>query len=241
MYEATRAGDSRGASIAAVLSATNDGADGDGDSETTTIPCGAGSVLYYQGDPADHFFEVLQGVVKLYMLTPDGRRQVTSFCFPGQFVGQGADDSYLQTAETVGDAVLRRYARTGMDRLTIEQPELAHRLLRMTLNDLMVAQDQMLSLGRKTATERIASFFLRLAKRETKADGQGPQGAMIHLPMARTDIADYLGLTPETVSRILGRLKALGIIALKSANDIAILDLGMLADLAENEAAQAAN
>lgn len=236
MYEATRVEDRQGASIAAVLSAANDGVDGE--SETTTIPCGAGSVLYYQGDPADHFFEVLQGVVKLYMLTPDGRRQVTSFCFPGQFVGQGADDSYLQTAETVGDAVLRRYPRSGMDRLTIEQPELAHRLLRMTLNDLIVAQDQMLSLGRKTATERIASFFLRLAKRETKQDDER---AMIHLPMARTDIADYLGLTPETVSRILGRLKSLGIIALKSANDIAILDLGLLADLAENEAAQAAN
>lgn len=236
MYEATRVEDRQGASIAAVLSAANDGVDGE--SETTTIPCGAGSVLYYQGDPADHFFEVLQGVVKLYMLTPDGRRQVTSFCFPGQFVGQGADDSYLQTAETVGDAVLRRYPRSGMDRLTIEQPELAHRLLRMTLNDLIVAQDQMLSLGRKTATERIASFFLRLAKRETKLDDER---AMIHLPMARTDIADYLGLTPETVSRILGRLKSLGIIALKSANDIAILDLGLLADLAENEAAQAAN
>ena len=79
------------------------------DIEATTIPCANGSVLFYQDDPADHLFEVVQGVVKLFMLTPDGRRQVTSFCYPGQFLGHGSDDSYQQTAEAVGTVVVRRY------------------------------------------------------------------------------------------------------------------------------------
>lgn len=202
--------------------------------EAMTIPCGPGSVLFYQGDDAEHFFEVLQGVVKLYMLTPDGRRQVTNFCFPGQFVGHGSEALYPQTAEAVGSVVVRRYSRSSMERLLAEQPALAHRLLQTTLDELVVAQDQMLSLGRKTAIERIASFFVRLSRRNRKAD---QAASLLHLPMARTDIADYLGLTPETVSRVFSRLKGLGVIALKSVNDIEIRDLDLLAELADDETA----
>ena len=107
-----------------------------------------------------------------------------------------------------------------------------------TLSELVVAQDQMLSLGRKTAIERLASFFLRLTHHSSS---EREEPGMLHLPMARTDIADYLGLTPETVSRTFGKLKALGVIALKTANDIKILDAERLADLAEDETAPVVN
>lgn len=207
-------------------------------SEAAMLPCGNGGVLFYQGDPAEHLFEVVEGVVKLYMLTPDGRRQVTCFCYPGQFLGHGAEEAYLQTAEAVGPAMVRRYPRARMESLMIEQPELANRLLRMTLDQLSVAQDQMLNLGRKTATERMASFILGLLGRDR---GEREASAELHLPMARTDIADYLGLTPETVSRVLGRLKAVGVIALRTANDIEVRDLRRLGLLAEDETALVLN
>ena len=119
MYQATQIDESRGDGFAELLAGAAQAPCRRG--ECTPIACTSGAVLYYQGDPADHFFEVVQGIVKLYMLTPDGRRQVTSFCFPGQFIGHGSEEDYLQTAEAVGDTVLRRYPRARMDRLLAEK------------------------------------------------------------------------------------------------------------------------
>ena len=189
-------------------------------------------VIFYQGDTCKHLFEVVEGVVKLYKLTPDGRRQVTGFLYPGQFLGLGWKELYSQTAEAVSSAKLCRYPREKLDELLSVYPNLGRRLLNATTNELMVAQDQMLLLGRKTASERLASFLHRLLTRSEAEDGEACE---IYLPMIRSDIADYLGLTAETVSRVLGRLRDLGIIGIPDHNNIEVLDRGLLCELAEGE------
>ncbi|MFQ5973620.1 MAG: Crp/Fnr family transcriptional regulator [Alphaproteobacteria bacterium] len=190
----------------------------------------AGATIYFEDDSPDHLFEVIDGVLKLYKLTPDGRRQVTGFVYPGQFLGLATLDGYVHTAEAVTAVTLRRYGRSQLARLADENPGVARRLLTLTLSDLVAAQDQMLLLGRKSAVEKLASFLLHLAD-QSETRGDGPD--VIYLPMARTDIADFLGLTTETVSRILGRLKAAGVIRLLRTNQIKLVDFGRLIELAE--------
>ncbi len=189
-------------------------------------------VIFYQGDPCEHLFEVVEGVVKLYKLTPDGRRQVTGFLYPGQFLGLGWNESYTQTAEAVTAAKLCRYSRDKLDQWLMLYPALGRRLLDATTSELMVAQDQMLLLGRKTATERMASFIMRLFERN---EDEGDESEDVYLPMIRSDVADYLGLTAETVSRILGRLRDSEIIDIPNHHYIRVLDRDRLEDLAEGD------
>ncbi len=192
----------------------------------------AKDVIFYQGDPCAHLFEVIEGVVKLYKLTPDGRRQVTGFLYPGQFLGLGWNDTYTQTAEAVTGAKLCRYSRDKLDQWLMLYPALGRRLLDATTNELMVAQDQMLLLGRKTATERMASFIMRLVERDEDEDGECGD---VYLPMIRSDVADYLGLTAETVSRILGRLRDSEIIDIPNHHYVRVLDRDRLEELAEGD------
>ena len=190
--------------------------------------------IFYEGDPCRHLFEVLEGVLRVYKLTPDGRRQVTGFLYPGQVLGLGFMESYAYTAEAVTAVKLCRYKRDSLDRVMDDQPALARRLLTITASELATAQDQMLLLGRKTASERIASFLLRLSDHNAEI-GEDP--AEVYLPMTRTDIGDYLGLTTETVSRTISRFKARGLIRLRPAKRVQLLDLDALAELAEGDEA----
>ena len=171
----------------------------------------ARQAIVWEGDPGNHVFEVVSGVVKLYKLTYDGRRQVTGFVYPGQLLGLVNDGRYIYTAEAVTDTVLVLYPRSKLDQVADRNPGLARRLLSLALGDLVAAQEQMLLLGRKSATEKIASFLLRLSEGR---DARGENPHELFLPMTRTDIGDYLGLTTETVSRVINRLKDQGVIAL---------------------------
>jgi CRP/FNR family transcriptional regulator, anaerobic regulatory protein len=183
-----------------------------------------GQQLFAEGDRADDIFETVSGTVRLYKLLPDGRRQIIGFLGAGRLLGFAHHDTYAYTAEAVTVVTLHRYARHGFDRLMDQIPGLARRLLSAATDELRAAQNQMLLLGRKTAAEKIASFLLAM-----EADGGNDE---ILVPMARGDIADYLGLTIETVCRNLAKLKQDEIIGLPTPNRITILDRERLEDLA---------
>lgn len=181
-------------------------------SEQTFVP---GAQMIMEGDPAEHVFWISAGVVKVYRTLADGRCQITGFLFPGDFLGLASDDDYASGAVAVGTVTVSRFARKKVEQLVAASPVVAHLLLRRTCRELNAAQDQMLLLGRKTAGEKVASFLMQVLDR-TDSD-------RIVLPMTRSDIADYLGLTIETVSRTLTHLREDDVIAVQRA-EIRVLD-----------------
>ncbi len=191
---------------------------------------GPGETLFAEGDDADSVYEVVRGMLRLYKLLPDGRRLITGFLSAGQLLGLGPEGICVYTAEAVTEVTVCRYTRTGFERLIDEVPGMAKRLLTVASQELCAAQNQMLLLGRKSATEKVASFLLLMAER------QGSEGVdAVDVPMTRSDIADYLGLTIETVSRTLSKLKQDGLIALLTSAHIEIRDRERLEELAAGE------
>lgn len=186
----------------------------------------AGKAVFIEGDPAENFYEVLSGTVRLHKLLPDGRRQITGFLTAGHLLGLSHANAYVYSAEAVGPVTVLCYPRARLDRLMDEVPGLARRLLAAASDELRQAQDQMLLLGRKTAPEKMASFLVTLAALK------GEDADELDLPMSRNDIADYLGLTMETVSRTLAKLKRERLIALPTHTRVELLDRNRLGELA---------
>lgn len=195
---------------------------------------GAGQPLFHEGDRATQVFNVTRGAMKLYKLLPDGRRQIMGFMFPGDFLGITLGEEHAFTAEALGPAQLCRFTRARFDEFTEEHPELEREMYRLAAHELAAAQAQMLLLGRKTAAERLASFFLMLADRAERVGGRAV--TVVDLPMSRSDIADYLGLTKETVSRVLALLKRQRLIRLAALDRIELLDRAGLVELADGAA-----
>jgi CRP/FNR family transcriptional regulator len=192
-----------------------------------------GEALFNEGDRTESIYEVLSGMLRIYKLLPDGRRQITGFLSAGHLVGLAHRNHCLYTVDAVTPVTLCRYPLAHFDRLVDQVPGFARRLLAVTSDELRAAQDQMLLLGRKTAEEKIASFLLMMAKRQ-KSD------ETVQLSMTRSDIADYLGLTTETVSRTLTKLKSHGTIALPAYGRVELTDREQLEELAAGELAAAA-
>lgn len=191
---------------------------------------GAGQPLFHEGDPASRVFTLTKGSLKLYKLLPDGRRQVTGFMHPGDFLGITVDEEHAFSAEALEQSQLCAFPRSRFDDFTEENGEMERELYRLAVHELAAAQEQMVLLGRKTAAERVASFFVALAERaERVIEGET---RFIRLPMSRSDIADYLGLTKETVSRVLALLKRQRLIRLDAIDRIEILDRAGLEDVA---------
>ena len=166
----------------------------------------ADDTLLQERDPAEHVYSITQGMLKLYKLLPDGRRQVTGFLIPGDFIGCVFGGVYAYSAEAVTSTRLCRFKRTDFLGLLQEFPGVDERLLRHACSELTAAQAQMLLLGRKTARERVASMLVQFLDRFDVIEGQP-----MPLPMTRLDIADYLGLTTEAISRTLTSLKKEGL------------------------------
>lgn len=183
-------------------------------------------VLFHECDPAEHYFKVVTGAIRSSKLLADGRRHVSEFYLPGDFIGLDATDSYLFSAEAMADTTVVRYVRRKVEALAFQEPRVGRRLLSIACHGFSAAQQKLVLLGRKTAEERIASFLLDLV------DRIGDRGRM-SLPMSRTDIGDHLGLTMETVSRGLSHLKNEGIIALENSHQVLIRNREALEDLAE--------
>ncbi len=186
--------------------------------------------LFMEGDEASSFFTVLSGALRLSKLLPDGRRQITGFVLPGEFVGLSSGNTYVDNAEALIETSLCRFAVSDLKRIGQENPEMDAKLLAMTNSTLTQAREHMLLLGRMKAPEKIASFLVGLIDRAAAADQPVDPLA---LPMSRADIADYLGLTIETVSRTFTKLKADKVISLPEHNRVSIDDMEALVALAE--------
>ena len=163
----------------------------------------ARETLFLQGDEADSVYNITQGVARLYKLLPDGRRQIVGFALPGDFLGLAMRERYGFSADAVELIVACRFARTAYSALVDEKPHLLRRLHEFATHELTLAQDQMMLLGRRTAEEKVVSFLLLMRGRWAKL---GRPSVTVPLPMSRQDIADFLGLTIETVSRTFTKL-----------------------------------
>lgn len=196
----------------------------------SSVELGPGDPLFDEGEPAKSVYNVTAGTVKVYKLLADGRRQVTGFLFPGDFLGLANNDSYAYSAESVTHTTLCRFQRGKLENLLERFPKMEKRLLGMASHELAVAQEQMLLLGRKTAKEKIASFLMALSHR---AETRGQPGNPVVLAMSRTDIGDFLGLTTETVSRTFTQLRNAGIIVLQNGGKVDVQDMDALQEIAE--------
>jgi CRP/FNR family transcriptional regulator, anaerobic regulatory protein len=191
-----------------------------------------GEPLFWQGDEARHVFEIVSGALRTVRVLSDGRRVITGFLFPGDVVGVSLKDRYLTTVEAIADTEVRRFAR-GRFEATVERvPALRPLLMARLFDEMAAAQDQVVLLARKNAEERVATFLLALVRR---AGLEGEARPVIALPMTRLDMADYLGLTIETVSRIMSRLAARGIAVAAARHEIAIRRPAALASLAVDD------
>jgi CRP/FNR family transcriptional regulator len=192
--------------------------------------------VFHEGDAAKRVFMVTHGALKLYTLLADGRRQITGFMFPGDFLGVSVDEEYAFTVEALEETELWWFSREAFDRFICEHPKVERELYRLAAHELAEAQRQMVLLGRKAAAERLASFFLSLLERAERASGVLEQA--FDLPMSRIDIADYLGLTKETVSRMLAHLRSRGLIRLQAQDRVEVLDRDGLRATADGETAE---
>jgi CRP/FNR family transcriptional regulator, anaerobic regulatory protein len=198
--------------------------------------CEAGDIIFWQGDEATSAYLIESGVVRLCRLMADGRRAILGFLFAGESLGLAVRAFHGYTAEAVTDVELRRLPLSQIHAAAADSPELGQRYLAIMSDELAAAQDRLLLLGRMTAMERIASFLLEVARRTGARQ-------RVALPMSRLDIADYLGLTLETVSRMLSKLKRDGVIGLPHPQIVELLHMGEikhLAGLDEDELAAAA-
>ena len=202
----------------------------------------AQATIIYEEDEAKNVYNIAEGVLRLTKLLPDGRRLVTGFLYPGDFVGLAFHNQYSYSVEAVTDVKVCRFPRLKLEALLKEIPKLETKLLGMMSNELKEAQDQMMLLGRKSPKERLASFILNISLRKIDAIA-GP--AKIHLlslpsdefelPMSRMDISDYLGLTIETVSRTLTAFSKDKIISTEGRKKICILNREKLEDIAAGD------
>ena len=196
----------------------------------SSIQLAAGQPLFHQGDPADRTFSLTSGVVKLYSVLPDGRRQVIAFHFPGEFIGFSPSEDYHCTAEAVSAATLCRFETGRFEQFARSSDELARSRHERVARDLVAAQTRAMVLGQAAARELLAHFLCDVHRR-SQARPAGASG-IVPLPMSRSDIAEYLGLAKETVSRELSALRATGIVRTISRNLLEIRDMERLRRLA---------
>lgn len=196
-----------------------------------TLKLSPGQALFHEGDPATRVFTLTRGTLKLYKLLADGRRHVTGFMHPGDLLGISIDDEHAFTAEALEDAQLCWFPRNRFDEFVERHLPMERELYRRAAHELAAAQQQLVLLGRKTATERLASFLLILGDRAERANRRS--GSSFRLPMSRSDIADYLGLTKETISRVLSSFRRDRVIRLRAIDEVEIVDRDALEQLAE--------
>ena len=166
-------------------------------------------MVFAQEEIARSYYNLLDGVMRLYKLLPDGRRQILGFALPGEFLGMACGDRHGFSADAVGPVVLCRFSRNAFARFVEDRPSLLRRINEFAVSELSQAQDQMVLLGRRSAEEKIVSFLLGWRDRLARLR---PENGSVALPMGRQDIADYLGLTIETVSRTFTKLERDGVI-----------------------------
>jgi CRP-like cAMP-binding protein len=189
--------------------------------------------LVHEGDDTCYFYEVLEGVVSSYKIFADGRRQIISFAFPGDLIGFSHGDAYRYDCEAISPSRVRAIPKTSLLRSIRERPEIGEKLLALAALEVAHVENHSINLGRKSAIERIASFLVSLVERAGYSDANS---VTMQLPMTRLDMADLLGLTIETVSRSLTKLRARNIIELPQTTTLVVKNMNRLRDLAECDA-----
>ena len=196
---------------------------------------GTGDTIISDAEPIDFFGTIVSGTVMLAKAMPDGRHQIVGLQFAPDFVGRAYGRNNTYSAEAATDVELCMFPKPAFERLTEEFPGLQHRLFEFTLDELDAAREWMLLLGRKTAAEKVASFLLMMARRNLMlgcSHTPQPDMARFELPLTRAGIADYLGLTIETVSRQLTSLKTANAIRLGADRLVTVPDIARLAMIA---------
>lgn len=190
----------------------------------------AKSTFIHQGQEARAVFSVTKGVVRIYKMLSDGRRQVIGFAMPGDFLGLALHNRYGFSADAINDVTLCRFDRGDFDRLITDKPHFLRRLHEFATHELVIAQEQMTLIGRRSAEERMAAFLIAMHGRWARIT---TSSVTIELPMQRVDIADYLGLTIETVSRTLTKM-ARDKLILIVPDAVRVLDEARLSTLARS-------
>ncbi|GAA4776346.1 Crp/Fnr family transcriptional regulator FnrL [Stakelama sediminis] len=192
-----------------------------------------GQVVTWSGDPNSFCANIVTGVLKVTASTPDGREQIVGLLHPGDFVGEPFAEEAPLTITAVSDTDLCLFPRESFQRTMDEHPRMEKLLLRRTMASLTQAQQRLLALGRRNAGEKIAGFLIDLCDRMAP-DAEGP--VEIDLPISRGEMADYLGLTIETVSRQLTGLRRDGVVSFEKGNrHFRVLDRARLEHLADPE------
>ena len=187
----------------------------------------AESYLYFEGDEVEWLYLVKSGVLRLTRLLEDGRRQVIAFGYPGDVVGFPADGLHHTDCDVLVDADLQPFSLSCLEGTCAHQ-ETHRQLLQAALREISGMQDHFMMLGRKSAVEKVASFLCVLTDRVGQKVGNHSQ---VELPMKRADIADFLGLTTETVCRTLTQMRKDGVIAIDNIHTIVVLSSTALLDL----------
>lgn len=186
--------------------------------------------LFCEGDAATHVWRVEVGHICIYRMMPDGRRQVVDFAYPGDVIGLGALDEHTDSAQAMERTVVRGVPMAALREFAQSDARLGRRLYEALARELMAARELLFTVSQRTAAERVAAFLVALSRRNVQ---RGENGNEIVLPMTRMDIADFLGLTIETVSRTLTRLRADGVIDLEQCILVTIRKPETLAQLAK--------
>ena len=169
----------------------------------------SGATIFPEGEPAANVFGLSQGVVRLYKLLPDGRRQVLAFALPGDFLGMPLAERNNFSADAIGEVALCRFSRDELTAFIQSSPNIMRRLIEFAILQLDMAQDQLLLLGNGSAEEKVAIFLVSWRNRLARLS---VFSQTVPLPMRRQDIADFLGLKLETVSRTLAKLEQKNVI-----------------------------
>lgn len=193
----------------------------------------AGAELIADETEITSYANVMRGVVKLSKMLEDGRQQVVGLQFAPDFLGRLFGRQHQMAAEAASDVELCRIPKAALEKLVKQHPELEHRLMQQALRELDEARDWMVTLGRKTAAEKVASFLLLIATHidpvaEARRVVGGRVAAQFDLPLSRADIADFLGLTIETVSRQMTKLRKDGTIEIVNNRTVTVPDLSRL-------------
>ena len=187
-------------------------------------------LLFAEGDPASHVYRIETGAIALNKVLADGRRQVIGFAYPGDLIGLGVEGEHVMNAQAVKPTRVRCLPVSALRQSIAEDPALGVRLYEALARELAATRDLMLTTGQRSAVERVASFLLAFSRRNQRV-AQDPSN--FELPMTRTDIGDFLGLTIETVSRTFSKLKLLGLIELPCSNRVKLTDIAALRGLAD--------
>ncbi len=192
----------------------------------------AGQTVIWSGDRMDFVASVVTGIAKLTQTMEDGRRQMVGLLMPSDFVGRPGRQVAAYDVTAVNDVVMCCFRKKPFEDLMARTPHVAQRLLEMTLDELDAAREWMLLLGRKTAREKIASLLAIIARREAVLKARAPSSsAVFDLPLTREEMADYLGLTLETVSRQISALKRDGLITIEGNRRVTIPDFNLLMEV----------